>query len=217
MSELRLKLIELAIQGGATIENATKVATAWEQWATEDDPLRLDAPSPVIDERQICASATLGDNGKYTMSQRQEIDWSRPQLVNNGHGLVLRTTGYHGDKAVTHGDPWFEGEVVNMKWNHFEAGDIGTDWRKAEFIYDGEIPQEHPTEEKATGLSFIEAISTCGESLFSRPGDATYGFDKHGDLRMKTNGSAMHERHFWSFPVLSRKDFLATDWQIATP
>ena len=46
MSELRTKLLELAIKAGATIENATKVATDWEQWATEDDPLRLDVPSP---------------------------------------------------------------------------------------------------------------------------------------------------------------------------
>lgn len=46
MSELRTKLLDLAIQAGATIENAVKVATDWERWATEDDPLRLDVPSP---------------------------------------------------------------------------------------------------------------------------------------------------------------------------
>lgn len=49
MSELRIKLLDLAIQAGATIENATKVASDWECWATDSDPLMTGTTGPKID------------------------------------------------------------------------------------------------------------------------------------------------------------------------
>lgn len=59
---LRLQLVELAIQGGATIENALKVAVDWERWIHEAaDPIRLDVPSPVVGE---------------VPTPKTEIDWS---------------------------------------------------------------------------------------------------------------------------------------------
>lgn len=121
----RIKLLELAIQAGATIENATKVATDWEQWAAEDDPLRLGAPN--VKEPK--------NPGK------QEINWSRPQLVTNGHGLVLKTTGFHGSNNSVHGEPWFDAEVMNDYWNHWRRGDRGSQWKQCDFEYHGEIEE----------------------------------------------------------------------------
>lgn len=142
-----------------------------------------------------------------------KIDWSRPQLVVcNPEGIVIETTGSigHDPRGET-----FEGYLYSpypkSKGRISEARWFG----KAPFTYYGEIPQDQKP--KTTGLSFLEAISTCGNNLIGRPDDALrYGFECNGCLRMRTYADG-YDRSKWSLPVLDADDLLATDWQIEAP
>lgn len=129
MSELRTKLLELAVQAGATIENATKVADDWECWATEDDPLRLDTPSPAIEEDFYDQLARLDID---STSIEPEIDWSRPQLVvsESDSEFVVRTTGEHFEDVFT-GFSADDGDIPE------------SNYKKRYFKYHGEIPEGH--------------------------------------------------------------------------
>lgn len=235
MSELRTKLITLAIQGGATIENATKVAGDWEQWALfggwHTDPLRLGVPPPELttEEREAlskpspetscngnCGASYCDENGCLDKKEStgtsvpMKIDWSRPQLVVcNPEGLVVETTGATGHD---HRGETFEGYLYSLKSN----GRIsGARWfGKSPFAYYGEIPQDQKP--KTTGLSFMEAISTCGNKLIRRLSNIRYGFDSDSDLMMETHASG-DNRSLWQRPVLDMDDLLATDWQIEAP
>lgn len=155
-----------------------------------------------------------------------EIDWSRPQLLKTPYqDTVVKSTGYHKDGK-------FEAEWVssNVDWEYSKEPEM---WEKSEFSYHGEIPTEgkcaNDTDgdgncgrtncicaKKATGLNFLEAISTCGDNLIRRPDNAIYGFDNSGCLRMK-NYNSPDDRYSWSPSVFDRNDFTATDWQIIEP
>ena len=137
----RIKLLELAIQGGATIENATKVASDWERWATEDDPLRLGTPSPVVDE-----------------IKGQEIDWSRPQLVKEIDGPRIGIT--NGE----HHANWFQAELTYPGIGYNNPLRFSS-YRKKDFTYHGEIPQEQPAEAKTACLNFLEAAQALNNGL----------------------------------------------------
>lgn len=215
MSELnRIKLLELAIQAGATIENATKVADDWEQWATEDDPLRLDVPN-IPDE------SYEGQLARVFTEEQVGIDWSRPQLVHliDDPDFIVRTTGLVGfDK--------FQG------YSNAD-GDIPDWYKKKRFKYHGEIPQEQPKkpqfanakdgdgtcglsccicakeEPKTTGLNFLEAIVACKDGLrINRKvwhPDYWLRFDHDDDYVRNMDGDTVS---------LNTGDALATDWQI---
>lgn len=103
----RIKLLELAIQGGATIENATKVASDWEQWATEDDPLRLGVPSPE-------GLAIDSDDERY--------------LTHKDCGLVVYVTKDEGDR--------FDGVVAKRAGSAYAEGFVssGGYFKKEDFF-----------------------------------------------------------------------------------
>ncbi len=56
MSEHRIKLLELAVQAGATIENATKVASDWEQWANSVIPGRSSIGDALVSVANGCVA-----------------------------------------------------------------------------------------------------------------------------------------------------------------
>lgn len=127
MSEFRIKLLDLAIKAGATIESATKVASDWEHWATKDDPLRFGAPSPKWQhESEISESDYQGIRAGL-----HGVDWSRPQLVVDvdDSDFVVRTTGKHVMGTFSGYGP--------------EDGDVPDEYKKKRFVYHGEIPEEN--------------------------------------------------------------------------
>lgn len=83
MSELRTKLLELAVKAGATIENATKVASDWEQWANDDDPLRLGVPPP--------ASVKVSDRLLSIIEWVNTLDVDTFVTIGNDSGNRLET------------------------------------------------------------------------------------------------------------------------------
>lgn len=156
MSELRIKLLDLAIQAGATIENATKVADDWERWTTEDDPLRLGTP-PI---------ASLG--------RPNEIDWNRPQLVASINGNCVVEV----NNSLSHlaNEKEFSGRMVDGS-SYLRT--IGSDytWSRAAFRYHGEIPKEvHIFNKEAFTMSDMQKC--FDESRLTHP---MIGF-KHDNL-----------------------------------
>lgn len=126
MSELRIKLLDLAIQGGATIENAQRVAADWERWATEDDPLRVGEPGPKWRHE---SEIPEGDYQRIH-ADLHGVDWSRPQMVVSkiDDTMIVRTTGEHIDDVFTGYGPW-DGDVPE------------SNYKKKHFRYHGEIEE----------------------------------------------------------------------------
>jgi len=141
MSELRIKLIELAIQGGATIENAQRVAADWEEWIGNDDPLSLDTPSPAWRHE----SEMSPEEYWRLHSKMQGIDWSRPQLVHSTTDptMIIRVDG----DFTTHS---FNGTMIDRGLGRtIYPTDASGTWDKSCFVYHGEIPQEQQAPEAA--------------------------------------------------------------------
>ena len=151
MSELRIKLLELAIQGGATIDNAERVASDWENWAAADaHPLRLCTPSPKSCGHEFEWDCLMAGCECAPKPIDPEIDWSRPQLVKSKKyeatgdwAFVVKTTGAHTE-GYFHGVAQFS--------------DKSAVWAKKDFEYHGEIPAEKKAE---IGPSLAEALDAA--------------------------------------------------------
>jgi hypothetical protein len=168
MSEKRrIRCIELAIQAGATPENAVRIAKDFENWVSEfSDPLKMGVPSP--------SSNTLLDDWVEHMSRcsDEEIDWSRPQLVISTDGRCVVEVNAKLCELTKLGE--FSGKMV--------SGDsylrtIGNDytWNRKAFKYHGEIPETEcgttPEEKDATIEELAkEAILKCKDSCYGRYG-----------------------------------------------
>lgn len=186
----RIKLLELAIQGGATIENATKVATDWEQWATEGDPLRLDTPGPKWQHESEISESDY----QRIHAGLHGIDWSRPQLVVSklDDTMIVRTTGVHIDDVFAGYGPW-DGDVLE------------SNYKKRHFKYHGEI--EEPN---TTGLNFLEAIKLLtDEKVVTKR--ASWDEDAG---HLYSDGSHLRDEEGDPYYGNSIENFLATDWQI---
>ena len=129
MSEIRTRLLELAIKAGATIDNATKVATDWEKWATADaDPLRLDVPAPVYSAHDLWHGACT--------PPKTEIDWSlsyKRYARCQGLDYIVRIEGPGMD------DEHFEATVVSSSCPDMEVGYRSNDFLKSFFEYFGDV------------------------------------------------------------------------------
>ena len=245
----RERLLELAIQGGATIDNAERVASAWEKWvkdAKDSWPTPFDeTSSPAGIGSDLIIDAGDGDkikfvwngnkvkgvylrDGRFTVKKpsEPEIDWSRPQLVISNKRQIVRTDG------KCNYDETFSGVVVDCGRTPYNPGYYSILFRKSDFVYHGEIPQEQqegPTSEdriifqsernvKIGNLSIADAVRHAsilkGSLLIAREGDQ-YDFDvlkiNHRTGEMECIGS---EQWFASMP--SASSIAAADWQVFT-
>ena len=73
--------MQLAVQAGTPNDQLVERAREIHKFLTDEDPLRLDVPSP-----------KEPDNAKEV---EVPIDWDRPQLVaaKSGSGLIIKVTG----------------------------------------------------------------------------------------------------------------------------
>ena len=77
--------MQLAVQAGTPNDQLVERAKEIHRFITEEDPLRLDVPSP-----------KEPDNAKEV---KVPIDWDRPQLVTlKSTGMVVQTDGRHTGK-----------------------------------------------------------------------------------------------------------------------
>ena len=194
---LRLKSLELAIRYNRDMPDLDLTATAKDFYQflskdLEDDPLRLDVPSPAF---KITTKASTN-----------EIDWSRPQLVKSKYNdCVVKTNGIHRDGG-------FDGVVVVAGNNG--ANPLGEDhhgWVKGCFVYHGEIPKEQSEEPKTTGLNFLEAMKLCKEGKNVRRSvwpSGSYIGESVGSVYKLITGDGDE------FHTSDLRNFLATDWQI---
>jgi len=98
MSELRIKLLELAIQGGATIDNAERVATDWENWAADAHPLKLGTPSPKPCEHEFEWDCLMVGCECAPKPVEPEIDWDfkgDQYLTHTPSGITFAYAGKH--------------------------------------------------------------------------------------------------------------------------
>ncbi len=150
----------------------------------DDDPFRLDVPAPDCNEKMERLA--------------KEIDWSRPQMV-------IGIGEYYGVKLKTNG----ESDAHNFTGRRLTSGAVDSNmWPKKSFVYYGEIPQEQPTEQKTTGLNFLEAMMMLNDENAARrevwPQDNYVYFRKRDVLRNEAG-----DAH-----VIHSVNILATDWQI---
>ena len=117
--------MQLAVQAGTPNDQLVERAKEIHRFITEEDPLRLDVPSP-----------KEPDNAKEV---KVPIDWDRPQLVTlKSTGMVVQTDGRH----TTNG---FNGTIV-VAGRFRPKGEYVGDLPKRAYEYYGEIPQEQKGE-----------------------------------------------------------------------
>ena len=117
--------MQLAVQAGTPNDQLVERAKEIHRFITEEDPLRLDVPSP-----------KEPDNAKEV---KVPIDWDRPQLVTlKSTGMVVQTDGRH----TTNG---FNGTIV-VAGRFRPKGEYVGDLPKRAYEYYGEIPQEQKEE-----------------------------------------------------------------------
>ncbi len=164
----------------------------------EDDPLRLDTPSPVLTRQGELSQ----EEYQKLRSKTQDIDWSRPQLVRSlaSHMVVQTYGGPMSDKG-------FAGKVVSTGNSEYKNGDTCV-FVKSNFQYHGEIPQEQQEEPKTAGMNFLEAVKCIQEGKKVRRSRQQnyYQMDSEdSDYVENEDGYRVSIRMF---------EALATDWQI---
>lgn len=164
----------------------------------EDDPLRLDTPSPVLTRQGELSQ----EDYQKLRSKTQDIDWSRPQLVRSlaSHMVVQTYGGPMSDKG-------FAGKVVSTGNSEYKNGDTCV-FVKSNFQYHGEIPQEQQEEPKTAGMNFLEAVKCIQEGKKVRRSRQQnyYQMDSEdSDYVENEDGYRVSIRMF---------EALATDWQI---
>ena len=124
--------------------------------------------------------------------EKNEIDWSRPQLVVHKElGNVIQTNGVH-EGELFKGSELSGFEHCQKLW-----------YSKPFFVYHGEIPQEQKTD----GLDFLGAMKACkdGKNIRRSSWDIRYTL-YHSNFQVFRNDNRPMR--------FSMEDFLATDWQI---
>lgn len=99
--------MQLAVQAGTPNDQLVERAKEIHRFITEEEPLRLDVPSPVrpdYDEWILKVHKEIeGELLRKPKSNAKEvkvpIDWDRPQLVTlKSTGMVVQTDGRHTGK-----------------------------------------------------------------------------------------------------------------------
>lgn len=139
----RERLLELAIQGGATIDNAERVASAWEKWvkdAKDSWPTPFDVPAPVshsIDERMALMSPQL----ESLLGKLNAFSLKRTLCIENSTGkrfeLAPSENNISGIRDVVMDFPI---ELLSdPTWREIESKNIGNlelpiDWSRPQLV-----------------------------------------------------------------------------------
>jgi hypothetical protein len=191
--EIKVRALELAEN-----LNEAKAIYAFLVDGLDDDPLRLDTPSPEVSVTDWLKMYAKGEVGiEDLLNQPAEIDWHRPQLVTNGLGLIIKTNGEVNDR-------FFSGIVLEVGTSRHRAGAFGNDWLKSVFKYHGEI-LEKP---KITGLNFTEAM----QAVFSGK-KVRRSHWSNEEYYLVMAGLYVRNNYDKKRKFLL-EDFLATDWEI---
>lgn len=196
MSELRIKLIELAVQGGATIENAQRVASDWEGWISSS----AGVPPPVvdgIDARMKLISPQL----ESLLGKLNTFSEKRSLSIENSDGTRLQ---------VSPTENTIDGILDAIMDFPIEMLSDAT-WR--------EIGPENPGEtglpagQKTTGLNFVEALAAITENKalgMQRDQVSAVFVAREGRLLPMDVNRVGH------YVEIFLDHLLATDWKIVT-
>ncbi len=196
MSELRIKLIELAVQGGATIENAQRVASDWEGWISSSagvPPQVVDG----IDARMKLISPQL----ESLLRKLNTFSEKRSLSIENSDGTRLQ---------VSPTENTIDGILDAIMDFPIEMLSDAT-W--------GEIGPENPGEtvlpagQKTTGLNFVEALAviTDNKALGMQRDQVSAVFvAREGRLLPMDVNRVGH------YVEIFLDHLLATDWKIVT-
>lgn len=213
-NEEKINLRERALRLALELPNPS-IEWTTERWANaiyqflskdlDDDPFRLDAPSPTERAPEHLINLMREPIG--------EIYWSRPQIVrkwDSSPRILVKTTGVHSGEN-------FEGIVIETNGNiTFADGQFSSKFKKESFVYHGEIPEPDnqkisaSQEPRTTGLNFIEAMKLCKEhgKNIRRP-----SFGPHPSF-LYSSGGHLYWQDGEEAQLNEVEDILATDWQI---
>lgn len=175
--ERRLRIAEISANvQGVNADNFIKFCNTLEGWVApvdDDDPLRIGVQSPCNGNcgMNYCdENGCLGKKEVVGSPAPIEIDWSRPQLLVNNDGLVIR---YSGGGVNSFG---FGGVVVDPGMTSHMVG-AANRWNPDVFHYHGEIPQEPDTQKTFSILD----MSKCFEESRLTHSMAGFKHDKFSD------------------------------------